>query len=228
MSASDGASGAAEQHAPAYEEQLALTGLATRLASPALIHGLKGRLHNLSLLTELLKKETSTQADAATLRAVAARRIEALRAEIHALRDQVQVLEALASDDGEDADTVCDVRASLQALLPTARYEAARRRIVVRLDLDPAVERIRCAPRAFQHLVLTFLTQSIRHCAEQATLTVQARRAGDETRIEFGCDHAMASPTHAFDRKLMALLARKHGAGASEGATLGLDFRNAP
>ena len=228
MSAPGRASGAAEQQAPSYEEQLALTGLATRLALPALVHGLKGRLHNFSLLTELLKKETSTQGDASTLRAVAARRIEALRAEIHALSDQLQVLEALTSDEGEDAEAPCDVRASLQALLPTARYEAARRRIVVRLDLDPAVERVRFAPHAFRHLVLTFLTQSIRDCAEQATLTVHARRAGDVTRIEFGCDRAMASPTHAFDRKLMSLLARKHGAGASEGAALGLELRNAP
>ena len=211
-----------------YHEQLAMIGLATLLASPALMHGLKGRLHNLGLVAELLQKESAAHNDLGALRAAAMRRAETLRAEVKAAHRHVQLIEALVAEDADEASVVCDVRKSLEELLPTTRFEAARRRIVVRLDIDPAVERIQCAPGAFQRLVLAFVTQAVRHCGEHATVSVSARREGSETRIEFSCDQPLQAGAHAIDRKLMRLLAQRLGAQARDEAPSGLAFKSAP
>ena len=205
-----------------------MTGLATLLASPALVHGLKGSLHNLGLLTELLQKETARQTDAATLQATALRRAEMLRTEIHAVHRQVQLVEALTFDDAENEGGICDVRESLEELLPTTRLEAARHRVDIRLEVDPEVERIQCAPRAFQQLVLAFVTQAVRHCSERATVTVTVVRDGASTRIELRCDTPFASEVHALDRKLLRLLAVRLGARVSEAPMIRLVFESAP
>ncbi len=205
-----------------------MTGLATLLASPALMHALKGGLHNLGLLTELLQRETARPTDAAALQAAVARRTEMLRTEIKALHRHVQLVAALALDDVENECGACDVRESLHELLPTTRFEAARRRIDIRLEIDPAVERIRCAPRAFQQLVLAFVTQAVRHCSDQATVTLTATRDGASTRIEFCCDTPYESGFHALDRKLLRLVAVRLGARVSEAPMIRLVFESAP
>ena len=217
-----------ELAAPTYEEQLAAIGLATLLASPALMHGLKGCLHNLGLLTELLHKETAKQSDAATLRAAALRRAESLRAEIQSMHRQVQLVETLALDDAGQGGTVCDVRASLQELLPTTRFEASRRRVRIHLELDPAVGRIQCAPRAFQRLVLSLVTHTSRHCGEGATVTVTSERVGASTRVGFGCDKPIPSEAQAVDRRLLGMLAGQLGAKVDAAPEMNLTFETAP
>lgn len=214
---------------PTYEAQLAMTGLATQLASPALMHGLRGRLHNLGLLTELLQKETAKQTDVATLRTSTSRRVETIRKEIEALYRQVQLLEALTLDDAEKEDDVCDIRASFDELLPTLRFEAARRGVVIRLDVEPAVERIHCGPSAFQQLMLAFASYTVRHCSERSTVTVSAVRDGESINIAFDCDRPLESEAHARDRTLLGLLALRVGARVSEStSSLRITFESAP
>jgi signal transduction histidine kinase len=216
-----------ELSAPTYEERLATIGLATLLASPALMHGLKGCLHNLGLPTELLHKET-TKSDAATLRAAALRRAESLRAEIQSMHRQVQLVEGRSLDDkGQDA-RVCDVRESLQELMPTTRFEASRRRVRIQLELDPLVERIQCAPRAFQLLVLSLLTHTVRHCGEGATVTVTCERVGGSTRVGFGCDKPTESQAYAVDRRLLGMLAEQLGARVSAAPEMHVTFESPP
>jgi signal transduction histidine kinase len=219
--------GAEREAEPTYQEQLAAIGLATLLASPALMHGLKGRLHNIGLLTELLQKESARQTDVAALRASALRRTETIRTEIHALHGQLQLVEALLSDESGIEEKVCNVRESLRELTPTTRFEAARRRIIIELDVAPGVERIQCAPRPFQHLVLALVTQAVRHCGERATVTVSAARDGASTRIAFACDKPFPTPQNEADRRLLSLLAARVGALVGPDLSA-ISFRTAP
>jgi hypothetical protein len=212
---------------PTYEEQLASVGLATLLASPALMHGLKGRLHNIGLLSELLQKESARQVDAAALRATALRRTETIRTEIQALHRQLQLVEALLIDESGIEGQVCDVRESLQELMPTTRFEAARRRIFIELDVARGVERIHCAPRPFQYLVLALVTQAVRHCGERATVTVSAARDGASTRIGFGCDKPFSTAQNEADRRLLSMLAARVGAKVDPELSA-ISFRTAP
>ena len=214
---------------PTYEAQLAMTGLVTQLASPALMHGLRGRLHNLGLLTELLQKETARQTDVATLQASASRRVETIRKELEALNGQVLLLEALTLDDAGKDDGVCDVRASFGELLPTMRFEAARRGAGLRLEIEPAVMRIHCAPCAFQQLMLALASYAVRHSGERATVIVSAVRDDATTRIAFDCDVQTEAGVHALDRTLLGLLALRAGARLSETtAAMHITFSSAP
>jgi hypothetical protein len=212
---------------PTRQERLAMSGLATLLSWPALMHGLKGHLHNLTLVTELLQKECAGQADAATLRAVAEKRTKSLRAEIAAMHRQVRLVEAIANVDQAPEEGVCDVRASLHTLLPTARVEAARRRVSLHIELEPAVERVECAPLAFEQLMLACWTQAIRHCSHDAAIVVSAKCEGTGTRIDFACDNPFEGEDHAADRELLGMLARVAGATFTAQPAMSLTFRSA-
>lgn len=223
MIGSDTTTGDAPVTEAQRSERLAMIGLATVLSSSALAHGLKGHLHNLALLVELLQKESASATDAGALRAIAAKRASMLRTEIEAMGQYVRLSSAIGGSSSVTEAGTCDVRSGLSELLPTARVEAVRRDVALRMDIEPAVERVDCSATDFQKLVLACVTHAIRHCAKRATLVVAARREDDRLRIEFIAD-APLQPSHPVDDALLRMLAESCGARYGDEPAMSLTF----
>ena len=206
-----------------------MTGLATLLSSPALMHGFQGHLHNLALVIELLQREVADPVDAATLRSVVGKRATMLRNEVDAMHRHVALVKAISRGvTVESRDGICDVRAALNEVLPTARVEAAKRQMTLQLELSPAVERIRCDPLAFQQLMIACSTQAIRHCATHSSLVIEAMRDGAHTRIEFRCSQPFECEDHATDREVLGMLARSSGARFTGRPDMSVTFESTP
>lgn len=109
---------AQERHAPVAK--LASVGLATTLSLPGLLHQLRGHVHNIALITELLKRESATADSVASLQAATRKRCHSVREQVEAITSQLQLLEALAcATDSENAH--CDARAEFLEVLPALR-----------------------------------------------------------------------------------------------------------
>ena len=199
----------------AHTADLALTGLATRLCSPALMHAIRGHLHNLALLSELLQKETAAAVDVETIRGSTHARTTSIRAEVETLHRQLRVIEDLAGpQDGPDT-AICDVCRCVDEVLTAARVEAARRRVQIRLDLKPDASPVICQPSAFKPLILTCAIYTIRRCRNGDSVVIAVEERDGGTTFEFS-GGPLAEPSDEIDRalelELLAKLAAMAGA----------------
>lgn len=209
---------------------LAMTGLATKLSSPALLHTLKGHLHNLALLTELLQKETASASDTDTLRASANKRATTIRAEIEAMHRHVRLLESLAGWQDLHNEAFCDVHAGLAEVLQAVRVEAARRGVKVRLEIMAEPTILVCQPAAFQQVILTCTIYTIQRCRHDETVVIASEENNGVTIFDFlsgelaeGSDEI----DHALDLDLLATLAGMAGARFVAHPTMRVAFRTA-
>lgn len=207
-----------------------MAGLATKLASPALMHMLTGHLHNLALLTELLHKETASARDADALRASANKRAKTIRAEIEALHRHLRLLENLAGWENLPNEAFCDVHAGLAEVLETVRVEAARRAVKVRLEVMPEPTLIVCQPSAFQQVILTYTIYTIQRCRHGESVVIAGEESNGVTIFDFlsgelaeTCDEI----DHALDLDLLATLAGMAGARFVAQPTMRVAFRTA-
>jgi hypothetical protein len=209
---------------------LAMTGLATKLSSPALLHALKGHLHNLALLTELLQKESASARDTDTLRASATKRATTIRAEIEAMHRQLRLLESFAGWQDLHNEAFCDVHAGLAEVLQAVRVEAARRRVKVRLEVMPEPTLIVCQPAAFQQVILTCAIYTIQRCRHDESVVIAGEESNGVTVFDFlsgelaeGSDEI----DHALDLDLLATLSGMAGARFIAHPTMRVAFRTA-
>jgi hypothetical protein len=209
---------------------LAMTGLATKLSSPALLHALKGHLHNLALLTELLQQEAASARDPETLRAASNKRSSSIRAEIEAMHRPLRLLESLAGWQDMRNEAFCEVHGGLAEVLQAVRVEAARRQVQVRLDVMPEPTLIVCAPSAFQQVILTCTIYTIQRCRRGEAVVIASEEANGVTMFDFlggeleEPDDAIAT---ALDLDLLATLVGMAGARFIPAPTMRVAFRTA-
>lgn len=209
---------------------LAMTGLATKLSSPALLHTLKGHLHNLALLAELLQQETATSRDPEVLRAAAHKRAITLRAEIDAMNRNLRLLESLAGWEDLRNEPFCEVHSGLAEVLQAVRVEAARRQVQVRLDVMPEPTLILCPPSAFQQVVLTCTIYTIQRCRRGESVVIVGEQANDVTVFDFlggELNEGENEIEHALDLDLLATLVGMAGARFVPTPTMRVAFRTA-
>jgi len=209
---------------------LAMTGLATKLSSPALMHALKGHLHNLALLTELLQKEIAGARNADTLHAAANKRAKTIRAEIEAMHRHLRLMESLAGWEDLPNEAFCDVHSGLAEVLQAVRVEAARRQVNVRLEVMPEPTLIICKPSAFQQVILTCTIYTIQRCRHGESVVIAGEEGNGVTIFDFlSGELADASDEidHALDLDLLATLARTAGARFVAQPTMRVAFRTA-
>jgi hypothetical protein len=209
---------------------LAMTGLATQLSSPALLHALKGHLHNIALLAALLQQESTTARDTDALRAAANKRATMVHAEIEAMNRHLRLLERLASWQDARQETFCEVHTGLAEVLQAVRVEAARREVGVRLDLMPEPTLIVCRPAAFQQVILTCTIYTIQRCRRGEAVVIAAEEANGVTIFDF-LGGELARPDddfeHALDLDLLTTLADMAGARLVPEPSMRVAFRTA-
>jgi hypothetical protein len=209
---------------------LAMTGLATRLSSPALLHALKGHLHNLALVTELLQKETATAGDMDALRASANKRAMTIRAEIEAMHRQLRLLEGLVGWQELRSEPFCDVHAGLAEVLQAVQVEAVRRQVKVRLEIMPEPTLIVCQPSAFQQVILTCTIYTIQRCRPGEAVVIADEDSRGVTIFDFLSGELNENSDeidHALDLDLLATLAGMAGARFIAQPTMRVAFRTA-
>jgi hypothetical protein len=209
---------------------LAMTGLATKLSSPALMHSLKGHLHNLALLTELLQKETVSLRDAEALRASANKRAKTIRSEIDAMHRHLRLLESLAGWDDLPSEAFCDVHSGMAEVLQAVQVEAARRLVKVRLEVMPEPTLIVCKPSAFQQVILTCTIYTIQRCRHGESVVIAAEENNGVTIFDFlSGELAEASDEvdRALDLDLLGTLAGMAGGRFVAQPTMRVAFRTA-
>jgi signal transduction histidine kinase len=211
---------------------LAMMGLATKLSTPALLHALKGHLHNLALLTELLQQETASARDIEALRASADKRATTLRHEIDAMHRYLRLLESLAGWQDLHHEAFCEVHSGLAEVLQAVRVEAARRQVQVRLDVMPEPTLIVCPPSAFQQVILTCTIYTIQRSRRGEVVVIASEEANGVTFFDFlGGELADAEVdddiAHALDLDLLATLANMAGARFIAEPTMRVAFRTA-
>lgn len=209
---------------------LATTGFAMKLASPALMHTLKGHLHNLRLLSELLLKEATTTRDPDAARASTAKRARTIRSEVEAIHRHLILMERLAGRDDGPREGFCDVHSGLAEVLQAVRVEAVRRSVDVRLDVMPEPMLIVCPPSAFQQLILTCTIHTIQRSRDGESIVIGAHESNGVTRFDFLCgelDETTSEIDHALDLDLLATLAGMAGAHFVAQPTMRVAFRTA-
>jgi hypothetical protein len=209
---------------------LAMTGLATKLSSPALLHALKGHLHNLALLTELLQQEAATARDPEVLRAAAHKRSTTIRAEIEAMHRHLRLLESLAGWEDLRNESFCEVHSGLAEVLQAVRVEAARRQVQVRLEVMPEPTLIVCAPGAFQQVILTCTIYTIQRARRGESVVIAGEESNGVTLFDF-LGGELAEPddaiSTALDLDLLATLVAMAGARFTPAPTMRVAFRTA-
>lgn len=209
---------------------LAMTGLLTQLSTPALLHALKGHLHNLTMLTMLLQQDSAHARDIDALRATASRRANTVHAEIEAMNRHLRLLESLASWQQPQHQTFCEVHAELAEVLQTVRVEAARRQIQVRLDVMPEPTPIMCMPAAFQQVILTCTIYTIQRCRRGESVVIAAEESNGLTIFDF-LGGELAAPDndieHALDLDLLTTLVTMAGARLIPEPSMRVAFRTA-
>lgn len=211
--------------AAARATELAMVGLAARLIAPSLLHTLKGRLHNIALVTELLQREAASL-DADALRTASRKRTATVQAEVEAIVRQLGLLEGLAGTDATESRH-CAVDAALEEIVHAARLEGARHEVVVRWDLGAGDLWVTCAPATFRQLLLICASHAIRHAQRGATLSVVARVDAGEALFDFGTapqSGADDDPDASLDAELIGELAQLAGARFDAAPTLRLTF----
>jgi hypothetical protein len=209
---------------------LAMTGLATKLSSPALLHTLKGHLHNLAMLTELLQQEAGSARELDVLRAGANRRAKTLRAEIDAMNRNLRLLESLAGWQELHDEHFCEVHTNLAEVLQAVRVEAARRQVQVRLEVMSEPTLIVCSPSAFQQVVLTCTIYTIQRCRRGEAVVIAGETQSGVTMFDFlggELDAARDEIDYALDLDLLATLASMAGARFVPSPTMRVAFRTA-
>lgn len=209
---------------------LAMRGLATKLSSPALMHALRGHLHNVALLAELLQKETASVRDADTMRASAHKRAKTIRAEIEAMHRHLRLMESLAGWDELPSEAFCDVHSGLAEVLQAVRVEAARRQVNVRLEVMPEPTLIVCQPSAFQQVVLTCTIYTIQRCRHGESVVIAGEESNGVTIFDFlsgELAEAGDEIDHALDLDLLATLAGMAGARFVAQPSMRVAFRTA-
>jgi hypothetical protein len=209
---------------------LAMTGLTAKLSSPALLHAIKGHLHNLALLTELLQQETGGTRDAEALRMAAHKRATSIRAEIEGMNRHLRLLENLTAWEDLRNETFCEVHSGLAEVLQTVRVEAARRQVQVRLDVMPEPTLIVCPPSAFQQVILTCTIYTIQRCRRGESVVIAGEESNGVTIFDF-LGGELAEPEDeietALDLDLLATLVGMAGARFVALPSMRVAFRTA-
>lgn len=209
---------------------LAMTGLATKLSSPALLHTLKGHLHDLAMLTELLQQEAGSGRELEVLRSAVHRRSTTLRAEIDAMNRNLRLLESLAGWQELHDAPFCEVHTNLAEVLQTVRVEAARRQVQVRLDVMSEPTLIVCSPSAFQQVVLTCTIYTIQRCRQGEAVVIAGETQSGATMFDFLAGELVGPRDEidfALDLDLLATLVGMAGARFVPSPTMRVAFRTA-
>ena len=211
-------------------ESLATIGFVAKLSWPALMHTLKGHLHNLALVAELLQKETESARDAETLRTAASKRARTLRTEIDAMHRHLRLLESLAGWDDQPAEAFCDVHAGLAEVLEAVRVAAARRMVKVRVEVTPEPKLILCKPSSFQQVILACTVYTIGRCRQGESVVIAGDESGGVTILDFRSGE-LAEAGDEIDRSLdldlLGTLAAMAGARFVAQPTMRVAFRTA-
>ena len=212
---------------------LAMIGLATKLSSPALLHALKGHLHNIALLAELLQQETASARELEALRASANKRVTTIRSEVDAMHRHLRLLESLSGWHEACNEAYCEVLSGLAEVLQAVCVEAARRQVQVRLDVMPEPTLIVCPPSAFQQVILACTIYTIQRSRRGESVVIAGEERNGVTYFDFlggELDEANVEDdiAHALDLDLLATLVGMAGARFIGEPSMRVAFRTAP
>ena len=176
-------------HATDRLTSLASTALALKVAAPALLHSIRGSLHDATMLAALLQPgATGTPPDAAK----SAQRLRLIGDQIQLLERDVALLAGFIEGPRRDAGAVCASSGALAHVLRLLKDEAARRRLRFEYDVDALPPHVCASEHAFQQAMLACGAWLAQHAGERATMSVRGCDEAGEAVLDF--DAAGATP----------------------------------
>jgi hypothetical protein len=208
---------------------LASIGLVASATSPALLHAIRGCLHDVTLLTALLQPQPS--AEAADNASKTARRLRSIGVQIGKLDRNVALLAAMMARPSGDGSSVCTTASALPDVVRLLADEAARRRVRFEHDLDSVPPYIQTSERALQQALLTCGAWTAQHAGERATMRLSGGEDGGEAVFDFDTTPEPAAPggngAAREELDLLALLANAAGGRLVSTPKLRLAFARA-
>jgi hypothetical protein len=185
---------------------LASIGLAATTTSPALLHAIRGRLHDVTMLTALLQAQPSVeQANDASK---TAQRLRSIGVQIDLLDRNLALLAAMIARPSGDASSVCTTASALPDVVRLLADEAARQRLRFEHDLDSLPPHIQTSERALQQALLACGAWTAQHAGERATMRLSGREDGGDAIFEFDSTPESAPrPGNTLPREDLELLA---------------------
>ncbi len=205
---------------------LAAVGLATRTASPSLLHAIRGSLHDITMLAALLEPRPGT----GTPDPKVEQRLRSVERQLHLLERNVALLGAMTEWPTSDVDSVCASSAALPDVMRLLKDEAARRRLRFEYDFSALPAQLGAEERALQHVLLACGTWAAQHAGDRAALHVHGRDEGGEAIFDFTAPGGMTASdaTAVEDLRLLAGLVQAAGGRLSSDPGLSVAFRRAP
>jgi hypothetical protein len=208
---------------------LASIGLCANATSPALLHAIRGCLHDVTMLTALLQPRPG--AEQASDASKTTQRLRSIGVQVDLIERNVALLAAMTGRPSVDAESVCATASALPDVVRLLADEAARRRVRFEHDLDSLPPHIRTSERALQQALLTCGAWTAQSAGERATMRLSGREDGGDAIFEFASapESAAAAPRAPprEELELLALLANAAGGRLDSGPKLRLAFARA-
>jgi hypothetical protein len=211
---------------------LASIGLAVRATAPALLHAIRGCLHDVTMLAALLQPPAASGAEGGGPAAKTAQRLHAINAQLELLERNVALLSGMIEGPRQPRDAVCVTASALPDVLRLLEDEAARRRIRLEHSLDGLPKRLATDERSLQQALLACGAWTAQHAGEGATMRLSGREEGGDAVFEYlVIDAAMRahdSRAAGDEIALLAALAEAAGGRLASTQTLALAFPRTP
>lgn len=208
---------------------LATIGLAASATSPALLHAIRGCLHDVTMLTALLQPQPNAQHT--EIASKTEQRLRSIGVQIGMIDRNVALLAAMIARPVGDASSVCATASALPDVLRLLADEAARRRVRFEHDLDSLPPHIQTSERALQQALLTCGAWMAQHAGERATMRLSGREDAGEAIFEFDSTPEVArtegNAVWREELELLALLAKAAGGRLVNTPRLRLAFARA-
>ncbi len=210
---------------------LASVGLAVRATSPALLHAIRGCLHDVTMLAALLQPPAAALSDDLSPAAKTAQRLRAINAQLDLLERNVALLDAMTEVPRRNGEAVCATAAVLPDVVRLLHDEAARHRVRLEHDLDSLPPHLQADERALQKALLTCGAWTAQHVGERATMLFRGREEAGEALFDFETTDASAKlgdgNATRDDIALLAALAEAAGGRLLSAPRLRLAFARA-
>ena len=173
---------------PGRVSTLAAIGFAARATSPALLHAVRGCLHDVTMLTALLQPPpvaSPARPDAAQT----TQRLHAINAQLESLGRNISLLGAMLQSPVAADASICTTANALPDVVRLLRDETARRRVRLEHDLDGLPPHIASEERALQRALLTCGAWLAEHAGEHGIVRLVGREEDSNAVFDFELHH---------------------------------------